>query len=271
MAFTVRSADPAFAGAMRWHLEPFLLPDQVPHMFPVDLFVQEEDRLRSPSPYSLFLATSFVFKHPSLIDVLQHALWAVNQAVQRRVRDYLLLHAGGVARDGSVLLLPAGMESGKSSLVVALLEQGFDYLSDEFGAIDPVTGNAYPVPKRVSLGWHSLSMFPGLDERLADRHGLNRSVPTRFVRPEDVGSTPSPGGTVRWLVFPAPVFDGPARLVPMSPAEAVKVMAECSFNLFRYQERGVILLSRIAEGASAFRLEGGTPQARAELIASKLT
>jgi hypothetical protein len=159
------------------------------------------------------------------------------------------------------------MESGKSSLVLALLQHGFQYLSDEFGAIDPVTMNAYPVPKRISLGWQSLSLFPGLEDRLSDRAGLNRSVPTRFVRPEDVGSTEGADGEVAWLVFPTPMFEGPARLVPMTSAQAVKAMAECSFNLFRYQERGVILLSRIAQGARAYRLEGGTPQARAELIA----
>lgn len=271
MAFTLRSADAAFAEAMRWHLEPFQLAQQVPSMFPLDLFIEEEDRQAASPPYSLFLATSFAFKHPSLIDVLQHGLWAINQAVQKRVRDYLLLHAGAVARDGKVGFLPAAMESGKSSLVLALLQLGFEYLSDEFGAIDPVTGYAYPVPKRLSLGWHSLSLFPGLEDRLADRDGLNSSVPTRFVRPEDVGSTEASSGGVEWLVFPTPVFDSPARLVPISSAEAVKAMAECSFNLYRYQERGVILLSRIAQGASAYRLEGGTPQARAELIASALT
>ncbi|HEV8420953.1 MAG TPA: hypothetical protein VGR13_06330, partial [Actinomycetota bacterium] len=216
MAFTLRSADPSFAEAMRWHLDPFRLTRREPHMFPLDLFIEEEDREKSPPPYSLFVATSFEFSHPSLIDVLQHALWAINRAVQTRVRDYVLLHAGAVARDGKVVLLPAAMESGKSSLVLALLQQGFEYLSDEFGAIDPVTGNAFPVAKRVSLGWHSLSLFPGLEERLTDRSGLNSSVPMRFVRPEDVGSTEGAGGEVAWLVFPTPVFEGPARLVSMT-------------------------------------------------------
>jgi len=173
MAFTIRSADSGFAEAMRWHLEPFRLPRQQPNMFPIDLFVEEEDRVKSPPPYSLFVATSLAFSHPSLIDVLQHALWAINQAVQTRVRDYLLLHAGAVTRDGKAMLLPATMESGKSSLVLALLQQGFQYLSDEFGAVDPVTGNAYPVPKRISLGWQTLFLFPGLQERLGDRSGLN--------------------------------------------------------------------------------------------------
>lgn len=270
MGFTLRSSDMDFARAMRWHLEPFRLSRQVPHMFPVDLFIDEEDREKRPPPYSLFVATSFEFSHPALIDVLQHAVWAINRAVQTRVRDYLLLHSGVVARGGKVALLPAAMESGKSCLVLALLQQGFDYLSDEFGAIDPVTDKAFPVPKRISLGWQSLSLFPGLEERLGDRAGLSHSLPTRFVRPEEVDAAVGTEGEVAWLVFPTRTFEGPPRLVPLTAAEAVKAMAECSFNLFRYQERGVILLSRIAKEAKAFRLEGGTPQARAELMAEKL-
>jgi hypothetical protein len=47
-------------------------------------------------------------------------------------------------------------------------------------------------------------------------------------------------------------------------------MAESSFNLYRYGERGVVLLSRIAAGAPAFELRGGTPADRADLISDRL-
>ena len=202
MSFTLRSVDEGFADAMRWHLEPFgrELPEQ--QAVPVDLFVQEEDLGTDPPLYSFFFAQDHALKHASLIDHLGHALRAVNRALGDRVRDFLLLHAGAVENDGGVVLLPAKMDSGKSSLVVALLEAGCGYLSDEFGAIDPVGSDCYPVPKIVHIGWEALRLFPGLEERLSDREGLNGELAQRFVRPQDVGSSAAGPGPVRALVFP---------------------------------------------------------------------
>jgi hypothetical protein len=270
MSFTLRSVDHGFADAMRWHLEPFGRKTVEQQAVPVDLFVQEEDRESDPAPYSFFFAQSYPLKHVSLINHLGHALWAVNRALGERARDFLLLHAGAITIGDGVVLLPAAMDSGKSSLVVALMEAGCRYLSDEFGAIDPVSSSCYPVPKSVHIGWETLRLFPGLEDRLRDREGLNRELAQRYIRPQDLGTTIAGPGPVGALVFPTPEFDGPPRLSEVSSAEAVELMATSSFNLFRYRERGVILLSRIAKQAPAFRLSGGTPRERAACILERI-
>lgn len=270
MAFTVRSVDAAFADALAWHLEPFRRDGPDHQSFPVDMFIQEHDQQEDPSPYSFFFATSFGIRDPYIVDVLRYAIRRVNAGVQERVRDYLLLHSGAVAKDGGAVLLPAKMDSGKSSTVVALLEAGFSYLSDEFGAIDPVTMRAYPVPKAIHLSWPAMKLFPGLDRRLDDRGGMNGEIAERFVRPRDLGAETAGPAAIRSIVFITPDFDGPPRLTPVTSAQAVEDMAGTSFNLYRYGERGVILLSRIAKAAPAFRLTGGTPQERAEIMADRL-
>jgi hypothetical protein len=163
------------------------------------------------------------------------------------------------------------MDSGKSSLTLALLQQGFDYLSDEYGSLDPITGRVYPFQKRIALEQDSLRLFPGLEERLQDRLAPPIHLTKRFVRPEDIDARIGVPANVRWLVFPTAVWEGAPRLIPLTSAAAVEEMAASSFNLDRYHDRGVILLSRIAKGASAFRLEGGSPAERAALLAERLT
>lgn len=266
MAFTVRSVSAPFASAMRWHLDAFHKDTGDQNAFPVDLFVQEADAGADPPVYSSFFAAAAGIRHASLADHLQHLLWAANRGVAERVRDFLLLHAGAVAVDGGAVLLPAKMASGKSSTVVAMLEAGFGYLSDEFGAVDPITGAIYPVPKRISIGWEAMRHFPGLAERLRDRDDPQIALPQRFVRPEDVGSAVSGPASPRAIVVPVPEFDGPPRLESLSSAAAVEAMAASCFNLYRYGERGVILLSRVAKEAPAFRLLGGTPRERAAFL-----
>jgi hypothetical protein len=50
--------------------------------------------------------------------------------------DLYFMHAAAVARGGRVAVLSAPAGTGKSTLTLALLELGFDYLSDELAAID---------------------------------------------------------------------------------------------------------------------------------------
>jgi hypothetical protein len=47
-------------------------------------------------------------------------------------------------------------------------------------------------------------------------------------------------------------------------------MARSSFNLFRYKDRGTVVLGRVAQGADAFYLEGGTPRERAAFLVEQL-
>ena len=155
-------------------------------------------------------------------------------------------------------------------MTLGLLEAGFSYLTDDVGALDPVTARAYPFAKRIKLLPDALAFFPGLEDRIEDRKEVPFRQWERFVRPEDVGARIGDPSPVRWLVFPSPDFEGPPHLLPMSKAESVESMAANCFNLYRYAERGVVLLSRVAAEAEAFRLQGGSLRDRVDLLVDEL-
>jgi hypothetical protein len=163
------------------------------------------------------------------------------------------------------------MDSGKSSLTLALLREGFSYLSDEFGALDPVSARAYPVERPIALDPEGLELFPGLQERLKDKDEIPIRLSRRFVRPHDVGARVSGPTPVRWIVFPQAWFEGPPRLTQISRAEAVTRLLARAFNADRYAERALILLSRIAQDAEAFELMGGSPLERAQLLSDSFS
>lgn len=270
MSFTVRSVDADFAASLAWHFAPFRRETIGADPFTVDLYVQEKDEDSDPVPYSYFTASIEKGRNPSIPDLLALAIWDIHQLVPQAAHDFLFLHAGAVVRDGAAVLFPAPMDCGKSSLTLAMLEQGFRYLSDEYGVIDPVTSRAYPMQKRLALDQPSLRWFPDLEDRLHDRRVPPIHQTKRYIRPEDVGASVAAAAPIRWLVFPTPVWDGPPRLVPLPAAEAVERMASSSFNLGRYRDRGAVLLSRVASEARAFQLEGGTPSDRARLLGESL-
>jgi hypothetical protein len=233
------------------------------------MFVLDEDAEGDTPMYSYFRGDELKVKSRHLDRILAHAVWDIPASVPEKTRDFVLLHAGAVSRHGSSMLIPAEAGVGKSSLVAGLLELGFHYLSDEAGVIDPVTRHAYPFPKRLSLDVETVRLFPGLEDRLQDRSTpLSDRLEDRFVRPEDLGAEVGTPAAIRWLIFPTPERDGPPRLTPIPSSEAATRMARYSFNLYRYEARGVVLLSRVAVQAEAFELAGGSVQERAELLAS---
>jgi hypothetical protein len=264
LAVTVRSTEPEWAEALAWHLEPFRIRDQGEQALEFWLYRREEDE----GGYRY--EGSEIRDWEELSPALLHALWDVHGIVPRATRDFLDLHSGALARNGHGLLLPASQDVGKSTTSVALMAAGFDYLSDEVGAIDPVTGKLYPFPKKVQLDPEAMAFFPDLADRLDDRRGLTGRLLARFVSPADMGARVAEPARPRWIVFLEPDRTGPPRLEAVSRAAAVERMAENSSNLYRYGDRGVVLLSRVAQGAEAFSLSGGNPKERAELLAERL-
>lgn len=231
----------------------------------------EEEATASRPKFSYVRGDEVLLRSASLRRITEYAVWDVHACVPGKTRDYLLLHAGGVSRDGGAALIAGPPDVGKSSLVAGLLQRGFDYLSDELGAIDPVTERVYAFPKWISLSPAALESLPGLQERLAARDEIPEGPNGRVVRPADLDAAVAGPSTIRRLVFPSFDRAGPPRLSELTRAEAVRRMAELSFNLYRYEERGVVLLSRIADGATAYALDGGTIAERADLLAELLT
>jgi hypothetical protein len=257
------------AEALRWHLDPFVRPRDDPGSIDAMIYVAEEDEGSASPPLSYFRGEERLFSDPDPQRVFRFAVWDIHYSASQFVRSFLALHAGAAATQGQGLLLPAPQETGKSTLVAGLLTRGFEYLSDEVGALDPITGRAYPFPKYLHLDPDTVALFPGLEERLEDRSGRARSSIERTVRPSDLDAQVAEPVPVRWLVFMSRDRQGPPRLTAIPRAEAVEEMAKNAFNLYRYADRGVVLLARVANAAETYRLEGGTILERANLLAER--
>lgn len=266
MAFSIKSEDERFSESLRWHLAPFLLDTPASGSIPSEFLTTDE----TGEQVCIFRFSTYErFRVAMLAEAIHRAVWELHRAVHAQVADFLLLHAGAVVRDGHALLLPAETASGKSSLTLGLLENGASYLSDDLAALDPITNRAYPFPKRIKLIPDALAFFPGLEERLGDRD-LPFTQFERFVRPEDVDARVAEPAPVKWIVFPTSEFGGTPVLEPIAKAESVTEMAANCLNLYRFGDAGVVLLSRIAKGADAFRLSGGSLRERIELVSQQL-
>jgi hypothetical protein len=172
-------------------------------------------------------------------------LWHVNQRVAAVAsHTHTVVHAAAAAVNGRAILLPAPMESGKTTTVAGLiLDGGFDYLTDEAASIHPDDLHVEPYPKSLSVdrgSWEVLASLAPFDAA---------GMPEQWAVP--VSSIPAPAGgvaqrtPVEWIVFPRYQRGAETRLEPISRADAVLQLTKSTFHFVDAPERTLFTLSTL--------------------------
>src|SRR5215207_4627259 len=92
----------------------------------------------------------------------------------------IFVHAGAVAYNGRVIVIPGMSFAGKSTLVAALVRSGATYYSDDFAVLDE-TGRVHPYPKPLSLRGKNLSQTTHTPESLGGTAGSEPRTPSMIV------------------------------------------------------------------------------------------
>ena len=106
----------------------------------------------------------------------------------------LLMHAGGVARDGKAHLFPAHGGTGKTTMTIGMLAKGYSFLGDDLILVDPTTSTAYAYPRPLHVFTYNIRNLQGADipwRISAAIYGKNvlRFVLERVLRTEFLIST----------------------------------------------------------------------------------
>lgn len=209
-----------------------------------------------PHPFRLLHGSDQLIGVDQAGPLFHHFFWHVNSEATRRTGDFLLVHAGAVSTpSGAGVLLPGSSGSGKSTLVGALVNAGFGYLSDEAGAIDPVSGKLYPFPKAITLKGDAMrtlgDTLPAKPWRPAG--GFEVHVPAEDIRPQATHGPCEVGFVI------APTYRPGAKtvLTQMSRATSLVLLVENAFNARVYGSRAIPLLERMLKGAECYKLDTG--------------
>jgi hypothetical protein len=188
--------------------------------------------------------------------VLRHLVWAINQQVINGSTDRLLLHAAAADLDGTGVLIPAKMESGKTTLVTGLLDRGLGYLTDEAASVTPgLVLEGYPKPLTVDEGsWATLAHHrPRVHEDLEPYFDSQWHVPAQRIGPVVRRSR------LGLVVFRRYEPDTPLRFDRLTPADALEPAIASTF----VTDRTYLAVSRlralvaVLEQVPAYELVGG--------------
>jgi hypothetical protein len=190
-------------------------------------------------------------------------LWHINQqAVASAVEDQLVLHAAAATRDGVTVVLPAAMESGKTTTVAGLIRAGFTYITDEAVALDRSSLAITEFPKPLSVDSGSWKVLADLKPPHAGMVNGQWQVAPHRIHPDAVGGASPP----RLVVAPKYTPGAATELIPIRAAEMACEVANSTFAFADNPQPNLEAIARLVERADCYRLTIGDLGAAVELI-----
>jgi len=181
--------------------------------------------------------------------------------LQRSRQDLYFVHSSAIERCERTIMIAADSGTGKSTTTWALLQHGFNYLSDELAPIDPVTLDIHPYPHALCLK----AIPPGPYPLPADTVETDRTmhIPAKAL-PNPPVSSPKPLSAIFFLrrdsQLSAPSY------AEVSPAEAGARLYANTLNALAHPGRGLDVAINITGAVPAFILDAGELKATCELI-----
>ncbi len=167
-------------------------------------------------------------------------------------RRHLLLHASAVEKDGKVLVMTGLSGSGKSTLSAMLGRNGWRFMGDEFVLIDPLTGEAAPFPRMISLKNQAIA---AMEAAAPDAHfgpllaGTPKGDIRHLVPPADAVAAMDKSAPPALLLFPRFGYDSAVR--ELGAGEAFMRMTQASTNYVALGETGFTAMTRFIKTVPA--------------------
>ena len=232
---------------------------------PADGLTDFTVRLEPEQPWRRWLRPSVAIRGDYILPdaaplALAHGLLAAEMGMNLQMalgqKNYLLLHAATVEKDGRALIMTGESGAGKSTLAALLGERGWRLMGDEFALLDMATGQLMPFPRAVSLKNGAIKVMEA--EVAADRFGpLLADTPKgaiRHMRPNDRALALMGEGAMPSLIL-FPRF-GPAQAVRgVGQAEVFMRLTQASTNYVALGRRGFDALTRLVESNPALAID----------------
>jgi HprK-related kinase A len=161
-------------------------------------------------------------------------------------KNYLLLHAASVEKDGRALILTGESGAGKSTLAALLGERGWRLMGDEFALLGLEDGRLRPFPRAVSLKNGAIAVMEAEvpPERFGPRLDGTPKGAIRHLKPrsEAIARMAEPAKPTL-ILFPR--FGNAAAVRPVGGAEVFVRLTQASTNYVALGSRGFDALSRL--------------------------
>lgn len=191
---------------------------------------------------------------------LAHGLLAAEMGMNLQMalgqKQYLLLHASSVEKDGRALIMTGESGAGKSTLAALLGERGWRLLGDEFALLELESGDLLPFPRAVSLKNGAIKVMEAEVEeaRFGPRLKDTPKGEIRHMRPNDEALARMDERAKPALIL-FPRFGESQAVRGVGAAETFMRFTQASTNYVTLGARGFEALNRLIAGNPALAID----------------
>ena len=202
------------------------------------------------------------FPNPSSLhpDILSNFVFLIGLSELLRSRGLYLIHAAALARDGKGILIPGFTGSGKTTLSIALLREGFKFLGDDrtFIRKDADGLKLLAFPDELDVTEETLFSFPEIKNLPEDAFKMGPRKKKFWVERVYPGSIINIA-VPKILLFPNIVREEKSQVKPLSKAKAVERLLPHSLLVFdgEIAARHFHLLCHLMEEMDCYHLNFG--------------
>jgi hypothetical protein len=196
-------------------------------------------------------------------------------------RDDVLMHASAIAdRDGRAAVISGLSNAGKTSILLALLQQGFAQAADDYCVMKVETHGLMPLPVGATVTEHTLDLFPSIRELIRPSCSFfSEGCQQWTIDASSISDQVPPTSELRptHFFFLSPSFGSASRIEELDRAEAQYWLQEGRFQpdqavrLFgdpspEVQKKRFALTRSLAAQAKFYRVVNGNVHEAASLI-----
>lgn len=204
---------------------------------------------------------NIVYKTPDWLNLLFRLQeYFLNDFIKSTRDQYYLVHSAVLVKKGRAVVFPGISKSGKSTITIALLKEGFKYLSDEVAAIDLKTLRVTGFPRAIVIREKTLPLFPSLKPEINYlSYKLLSSEKVRRIHygiPSEKNlASMNKSYPISAIVFPEYNQKGNTFIEIKPPSVAMYDIMQCSLNQRRLEEKGFITAARLLRQTKFYSLQ----------------
>lgn len=172
-------------------------------------------------------------------------------------KNYLFIHAAGISKSTSGVLLTGKGGSGKSTTALACLQSSLLYAGDDYIMVDPENCIGYSLYNIGKLEAHNVFRFPEFKKFIVNEHALDTEKGRLFVSdfyPEKIIKQ----FTIKAILLPKYTGLTETTIKHASKADAMKAMAPSSIWLLRTDAEMVKKIASLIRKLPCYWLYTGT-------------
>jgi hypothetical protein len=173
--------------------------------------------------YLLFRNNRQTHLNRSINKIIYALEWQVVADILNNFKTELKFHAASLTFQQKGYLFIGNSGTGKTSLSITLMRQGWQLLSDEFGILNPVSFEVYPFPRNILIKPHHPISQMEKENYLSIRLKTNHKTSTIYYFPPSYfGQTGAKQVPLKKIFFLHPVASESYKIKAMGQRETIE-------------------------------------------------